>query len=155
MKLHGMLILTAVVIIAGCTSSPAEDNEDRIDEPQVTPTENDTTNNTEQSSDEQDTTVITHTNSGFSPETVTVEAGETVVWESETGNMWVASDQHPTHTEYSGTSRTEHCQNGDQTSAAFDQCSTGNSFSFTFEKTGEWSYHNHENSFQGGTVVVE
>jgi plastocyanin len=69
--------------------------------------------------------------------------------------MWVASDQHPTHTEYSGTSRTEHCQNGDQTSSAFDQCSAGDNFSFTFEQEGEWSYHNHENSFQGGTVVVE
>ncbi len=147
-----MLILFAAVIAAGCTSSqptdtqtPPEDTGDPVEpENSTKPTEN-----------EANTTVITHTSSGFTPETITIEAGETVVWESETGNMWVASDQHPSHTEYSGTSRTEHCQNGDQNTAAFDQCNAGSTFSFTFEQTGEWSYHNHENSFQGGTVVVE
>lgn len=152
MKSHAMLILFVAVIAAGCTSSqpadtqtPPEDTSDPV-EPE---------NSTQPTENEANTTVITHTNSGFSPETVTIQAGETVVWESDAGNMWVASDQHPSHTEYSGTSRTEHCQNGDQTSSAFDQCSAGDRFSFTFEQEGEWSYHNHENSFQGGTVVVE
>lgn len=143
MKYLAAALIAATVIISGCTGG----NEQLP--------ENNDTNDIAPTNLSENTTVITHTSSGFSPQTVTVETGETVVWQSETGNMWIASDQHPTHTEYSGTSQSEHCSSGDQTTAAFDQCSEGNRFSFTFEKAGEWSYHNHRNSFQGGTVIVE
>lgn len=145
MKYLVLTLLAATVIASGCTSNTQDDQLP----------ENNNSNSIAPSNLSENTTLVTHTNSGFSPQTVTVEQGETVTWQSETGNMWIASDQHPTHTAYSGTSRTEHCQNGDQNTAAFDQCSAGGSFSFTFEETGEWSYHNHENNFQGGTVIVE
>lgn len=96
------------------------------------------------------------TASGFQPSELTIEQGETVTWINNASSpMWVGSDRHPTHTQYEGTTLREHCQNGDQTGAAFDQCSTGDRFSFTFEKTGEWGYHNHENAGQTGTVIVE
>lgn len=147
-------LIAATVIIAGCASeSPDQmpNNEEN--------TNNIEPNNTNQSSEISDSNTeentVTYTDSGFSPETITIEQGETVTWESEGSTMWVASDQHPLHTEYSDTSRTEHCSNGDQTEAAFDQCSASSSFSFTFEKTGEWDYHNHESSFHYGTVIVE
>lgn len=143
MKYLAAALIAATVIISGCTGG----NEQLP--------ENNDTNDIAPTNLSENATVITHTSSGFQPQTVTVETGETVVWQSETGNMWIASDQHPTHTEYSGTSQSEHCSGGDQTTAAFDQCSEGDRFSFTFEKTGEWSYHNHRNSFQGGTVIVK
>lgn len=142
MKYLSLFLIAATVIVSGCASSTGASPEDGSSEMQP-------------SNLSENTTVVTHTSSGFEPGTVTIEKGETVVWRSETGNMQVASDQHPRHTEYSGTSRAEHCENGDQNSAAFDQCSAGERFSFTFEKTGEWSYHNHVKSFQGGTVIVE
>lgn len=95
------------------------------------------------------------TESGFQPSELTIEQGETVSWINNASNsMWVGSDQHPSHTEYAGTRVFEHCEDGDQTTAAFDQCSTGQRFSFTFEKTGEWSYHNHKRAVQGGTIIV-
>jgi plastocyanin len=106
--------------------------------------------------DANSSNVVYLTASGFQPSELTIEQGETVTWiNNASGPMWVGSDRHPTHTQYEGTTLSEHCQNGDQSSAAFDQCSTGDRFSFTFEKTGEWGYHNHENAGQTGTVIVE
>ena len=99
---------------------------------------------------------VTYTGSGFSPATITVSPGTTVTFVNQTGNrMWVASDVHPTHTAYDGTSTSQHCANGAPTSSSiFDQCGAGSSFSFTFTKAGTWEYHNHANSSHGGTIVV-
>ncbi len=97
---------------------------------------------------------VRYTADGFSPSTITVPEGTTVTFVNQSSrDMWVASDQHPSHTGYSGTSRTEHCPGGSMT--AFDQCAKGASYSFTFEKTGIWSYHDHMNAQFKGTVIVE
>lgn len=98
--------------------------------------------------------VVTYTADGFSPENVTISVGDTVGWVNETdGRMWVASDNHPSHTVYGGTSRSEHCPNEDN--SAFDQCESGDEYSFTFTQAGEWAYHDHANASEGGVVVVE
>lgn len=99
-----------------------------------------------------ETHTVMYTEQGFSPSALSVERCDTVVWESEDGGMWVASDTHPTHTQYDGTSRIQHCPNDGE---VFDQCGSGSSYSFTFRKTGEFGYHNHELASHGGTVVVE
>ena len=66
------------------------------------------------------------TGSGFTPSTINIEQGETVTWiNNASREMWIGSDRHPTHTNYDGSTLREHCQNGDQSTAAFDQCSTG------------------------------
>ncbi len=100
---------------------------------------------------------VTYGPSGFSPSTVTVAKGGTVTFVNQSGKqMWVASDQHPTHQGYSGTTRTQHCPNN--TSDAFDECTAvgaGQSYSFTFQKNGTWMYHNHVSASDTGTVVVK
>jgi plastocyanin len=145
-KLIVIGLLAAVVAVSGCTQQSPSDASN------ATPDRQDS----QPSSNPENMTRIEFTGSGFEPADVTVEAGETVVWVNEAGSatMWIGSDRHPTHTDYSGTTLNEHCQSGDQNSAAFDQCSTGDRFSFTFEKTGEWGYHNHRPYVQGGTVTV-
>jgi len=95
---------------------------------------------------------VTYEDGQFSPQTVTIKQGQTVRFESVGGNMWVGVDQHPTHTEYDGTSLREHC-NGQQKS--FDQCEVGDTYSFTFDQAGEFGYHNHVNPSAGGTVIVQ
>ena len=96
---------------------------------------------------------ITYSGSSFSPQEVTIKKGGTVTWKNASGaNMWVASAQHPTHTAYSGTSRTEHCPDTSRT--AFDQCVGGGDYSFTFTKAGTWGYHDHLNATAFGKVVV-
>lgn len=112
-------------------------------------------NTTETPTPTQGATVVTYTDTGFSPASVTVSVGDTVRFvNSGTRDMWVGADEHPTHTEYDGTSKDEHCPN---TTGAFDQCARsgpGTSWEFTFTKAGSFGYHNHAESDHVGTVVV-
>lgn len=99
----------------------------------------------------QNNTVF-YTDSGFQPETIEIERGETVTWlDRASREMWVASDVHPSHTVYDGSSLSQHCGTDQD---VFDQCTSGEKFSFTFEKTGEWGYHNHRAAADIGTVKV-
>ena len=108
-------------------------------------------------------TVVTYNEEGFSPETVTVSQGDVVQFVNDsTNDMWVASAVHPTHEEYSGTTREEHCatpaagtSTAVDTDDAFDQCEAGNEYSFTFDQIGSWGYHNHLVPQDTGTVIVQ
>ncbi len=89
----------------------------------------------------------------FSPAVITVKQGQTVTFLDNDGSgMWVASDDHPTHAKYAGTPMKEHCP--DASGLKFDQCSKGVSYSFTFQKTGTWGFHNHEHPEAKGTITV-
>lgn len=98
---------------------------------------------------------IRYTAAGFVPSAVTVKKGTRVTFVNETAEeMWVASDEHPSHTQYAGTNKDEHCLDGQPSATAFDQCGTSLSYVFAFEKTGVWSYHNHREDEDRGTVTV-
>ena len=98
---------------------------------------------------------IAYTATGFSPKTVTVAAGTKVTFVNQTsGRMWVASGVHPIHTSYDGTTKNEHCAVGYSGPAPFDECATGSSYSFVFNKVGSWEFHNHANASDVGSVVV-
>jgi len=97
---------------------------------------------------------VTYNGTSYSPRSVTIAKGGTVTWtNSSSQSMWIAADLHPSHTEYSGTSRSAHCP--DTSGTAFDQCSGGQSFTFKFDRTGTWDYHDHLNASSGGSVVVQ
>lgn len=96
---------------------------------------------------------VRFTTRGFVPASLTVKQGTTVTFINDTKeSMWVGSDEHPSHTGYAGTSKKEHCP--DTPGTAFDQCSVGDSYTFTFNKIGTWSYHNHMNAGFKGSVTV-
>ena len=101
-----------------------------------------------------------YTDAGFSPQTITITAGETVLWTNRSSKlMWVASAKHPDHTVYDGTSLAEHCADGALKAGAtsFDQCTAvvkGSTYSFVFDKLGTWKYHDHVNATKFGTVIV-
>lgn len=89
------------------------------------------------------TATVTHNDSGFSPKSVTVKVGDTVRFTNASDDlMWVASDFHPTHTKLSGF---------DEKNAA----GKGGSYEFIFTKSGTWSYHNHIQTSETGSVIVE
>ncbi len=94
--------------------------------------------------------VITYTDSGFSPGTLTVKAGAKVTFENKSSEpFWPASNPHPVHTGYPTT--------GGCTGSTFDACKglqPGDSWSFTFNVVGQWGYHDHLNPGQRGTVIV-
>ena len=98
---------------------------------------------------------ITYTAQGFSPKDVSIPLGTTVTFVNQTDNrMWVGADVHPTHQSYDGSTMSAHCAPGYSGPAPFDQCATGQSYSFTFLKTGTWVYHNHASAGDKGTVTV-
>jgi len=95
--------------------------------------------------------VVTYGDSGFSPSTITVKKGDSVIFKNTMpGGMWVASNPHPVHNAYPTT--------GGCITSTFDSCTgipAGQSWSFTFDKVGTWKYHNHLHLNQGGTIVVQ
>lgn len=86
---------------------------------------------------------VTYTNSGFSPKSITIKVGESVTFVNNSSSLLhVASNPHPIHTDLLG----------------FDSKNTfsaGESYTYTFEKTGEHGYHNHLNPTSTGVVVIE
>lgn len=97
------------------------------------------------------TVTITYADQGYSPSEVTIKKGDTVKWVNQgTEDMWTASGPHPAHTGYPTT--------GGCINSTFDSCTgikSGSSWSFTFDVTGTWLYHNHSNPGQRGKVVVQ
>lgn len=91
---------------------------------------------------------------GFNPNAVAIKIGDTVKFVNKSSEkMWVASNDHPTHTLYSGTALREHCP--DTSGTAFDQCGSGDEYSFTFERAGSWHYHNHTRASMQGSITVK
>ncbi|MBI4099425.1 cupredoxin domain-containing protein [Candidatus Microgenomates bacterium] len=86
---------------------------------------------------------VDYTATGFSPATVTIKKGQTVKFVNKSGSsMSVASNPHPTHTDYPGFDQ-------------FKSTSKGQTeYDFAFDKVGTWGYHNHLNPSDGGTVIV-
>jgi plastocyanin len=79
----------------------------------------------------------------FEPSTLTISKGETVEFENESGDdKWPASNVHPTHELYPGFDAQEPVLDGD-------------SYEFTFDRTGRWGYHDHLNPDIQGTIVVK
>lgn len=86
---------------------------------------------------------VEYTPNGFVPKSITVKVGTTVTWTNkDTDDVWVASAPHPQHTDLPGFD-------------ALKGYKTGESYSYTFTKAGNWKYHNHLDPKNFGAVVVE
>lgn len=153
-----VLLIIGYLVFGGGSSAPSETATTTVtgapatDAPGAPAVTTTTTTTTAQ----QGGVTITYGPNGFSPANVTVAPGTKVTWVNNgSGRMWIGSDEHPTHTEFDGTSTSQHCVNGAPANASvFDQCSAGSSYSFTFTKAGTWGYHNHAQSSAHGTVTV-
>jgi plastocyanin len=99
------------------------------------------------------TVTMTYDGTNFTPRSATLKKGDSVTFmNASSARMWVASDAHPAHTGYNGTTKDQHCP--DTTGIAFDQCTAGTTYTFTFQKVGSWPFHNHANSSAQGTITV-
>lgn len=119
---------------------------------------NNSTNQTNNSPTVQNSThEVMYTDSGYSPAELAIKLGDTVVFINQSSkDVWTASAMHPSHIVYSGTALQQHCP--DTSNAAFDECNNskpGEAWSFTFNKSGIWGYHNHLNASHFGKIVVE
>ena len=103
------------------------------------------------------TFTIKYTASGFTPTSLTIAKGDTVLFvkDAGSGDMWVAGGHHPTHESIDGTTRSQHCAAGYSGPKPFDECAVGTQYTYTFEKAGMWTFHNHYHDEDGGTIKVE
>lgn len=91
---------------------------------------------------DQEEVKVTLTKSGFSPKTLTISQGAKVIWTNESGaKATVNSDDHPSHKKFPFLNL-----------GSFDN---GQTLEVVFDSPGTYTYHNHLNSSQTGTVVVE
>jgi plastocyanin len=108
-------------------------------------------------SSEANSTIIHVSDLGYEPNNITVEQGTVVIFENESeAEHWPASDEHPSHADYSGTTLEEHCSEQNE-NKSFDSCRgirSGETWSFTFEKIGTHSYHDHLWPHLVGTITV-
>lgn len=85
---------------------------------------------------------IAVTKNGFDPDTVIIKAGTKVVWINQSGeSATVNSAVHPTHLLYPPLN--------------LGQFNDGSTVNLVFDKPGKYTYHNHLNPTQTGTVIVE
>ena len=78
---------------------------------------------------------------GFSPQELTIQKGDIVKFVSNNRIFWPASNLHPSHTIYFEFD-------------SKDPIKTGESWSFRFNKLGEWKYHDHLAPYFTGTIIV-
>jgi plastocyanin len=79
---------------------------------------------------------------GFSPSAVKIPVGTTVTFENKTNKpFWPASNFHPTHLLL---------RSFDPRKPVFP----GETWEFTFTRSGHWRYHNHLKAQEGGEIIV-
>ncbi len=100
---------------------------------------------------------IQYADGEYVPDVVHISVGGRVVWVNEDAerSFWPASNIHPTHAAYPGSS-IKKCGT-DAGEMLFDACEamdTGSVYSFQFNEAGEWRFHDHINPRATGTVLV-
>lgn len=89
------------------------------------------------------TATIFFSDSGFSPNTLPIQKGDTVTFKNmSSSDFWPASNPHPTHTDYPGFD-------------AKSRIPPGGQYQFQFTRTGSWGYHDHLNPKFTGKITVQ
>lgn len=123
------VIAVSAVVLAGCKSQVQTGNQGSI-------------NQATSASDATGQAVITYDGTSFSPSELKIKAGESVtVKNASSGPVQVNSAVHPTHTLFPELN--------------VGKIGSGASKSFTVSKAGNFTYHNHLNVSQKGTIVAE
>ena len=125
--------LTLIIAVGGWVALNKDDS----------PTQKTDNGSVAQSQTGLQTLEVSYTVSGFSPGSLIIKTGETVTFTNNSNlQMWVASNPHPIHTKLSEFDNRKGVSNGE-------------TYSFTFKTPGEYSYHNHLNPGDGGTIIIK
>ncbi|MCL5016501.1 MAG: hypothetical protein M1312_02755 [Patescibacteria group bacterium] len=96
---------------------------------------------------QQASVVVDITAAGFSPQVVTINVGQSVLWTNrDRTNHWIAPDP------------TDPYPSNGSCGSAFNSCQAlqlGDSWKFTFTKTGTWDYYDKLNQKFVGEVIVQ
>lgn len=86
--------------------------------------------------------IITYSDSGFSPSTITVQSGDSITIKNQSSQgLQFDSDPHPIHTDDTDLNVGTVAPGGDQT--------------FTVSKKGTFGYHNHLAPSDRGTIIIK
>ncbi|MCH8821428.1 cupredoxin domain-containing protein [Patescibacteria group bacterium] len=118
-------------------------------EPESTMTSSEDQNDndlTGQKNEIKEGSTVTYSDSGFSPQSVTVKSGENITWVNDSNStVQVGSANHPTHT-----------INQQMTGDEFViELAPGESETVQLTKTGNWGYHDHLKPSMTGSITVE
>ncbi len=149
--MKGVIIAVIIVLILGALGYFfVMSDQFKSEEPAATSTKEQTKQASPSASDSDkessSVSTVTYTNSGFSPQSLTVKSGNSVSWVNDSSsNVQVGSDNHPTHT-----------ANQELTDGQFIiELAPSESKTVQLVKTGEWGYHNHLKPSETGTIIVE
>ena len=150
-------IISIIIIVIIALLLQKEDTQENTANNTTTNNEK-TEENTQNNKDIQESVIIRFMDGKYTPETVSITAGQTVTWVNEDKNkeFWPATDLHPTHKQYPG-SDIKKC-NTQKATSIFDACKPmqyKETYSFKFTNKGQWQYHDHIHPRAKGTVVVE
>jgi plastocyanin len=134
-----LFIAVLVVLLGGFFLLGNKSNNNQVNQNQQT---TQSQNQASANPAEPTTTSVSVTNNGFEPQTITIKAGQTVVWTNKSGGtVTVNSDAHPTHLLFPFLN--------------LGEFSDGSSTSVVVEKPGTYTYHNHLNPSQKGTIIAQ
>ncbi len=104
--------------------------------------ENSSTSIPQTSTPATSTNLITYTNTGFVPTTLTIKSGNQVSIKNDSSReLQFDSDPHPDHT--------------DNPELNIGSIPGGETKTFTVNRTGTHGYHNHKNDSDRGTLIVQ
>lgn len=96
-----------------------------------------------------ETFLVRYDGLSFQPQNIKVRVGTKVFFVNESKQqrpMYIASDEHPTHENYPGF---------DAAAVNRKFPAMSESFSFVFDRTGTWGYHDHNYPSARGTIIIE
>ncbi|MBI2146737.1 hypothetical protein HYU22_05350 [Candidatus Woesearchaeota archaeon] len=158
--LLGIVTISVLLLIIGCTQTPpaaptpapapaapvvTEEpvamEEPPVEEPTVT----------------GNSYTIEITSTGFTPKTLVINAGDSITFvNKDTAPHWPASNMHPVHNTYPGSS-IDKCGTSEE-NTIFDSCrglEQGEEFTFTFNAAGTWPFHDHLRVSRIGVITVK
>ncbi len=152
-----ILVIVGGVVYLNAQNSKKSDQTATLPPVNENQSPNQNTQTPNSSGSAENTKTITYTDAGYTPSTITVKVGDTVTFQNNSSRpMWTASDMHPVHSAYPGSS-VQKCGTAEQ-STIFDACTgiqPGQSWSFTFAEAGTWGFHNHLGPSDTGEIVVQ
>ncbi len=144
MKKVVIILVIVVAVAAGAFALTRKSDNNTATNSSANPTSGDQaqTASPSPSSSQSAAAIITYSDSGFSPSSITVKSGDTVTIKNTSSNgLQLDSDPHPIHT--------------DDTDLNVGTVATGQSQTFTVTKKGTFGYHNHLNPSDKGEIVIQ
>lgn len=140
-SMNKLFLVAAVVVVLG-GGYYFYNNSKPSTNPQVPKEQTSTEQTSASPSAVMEKNVVTLTANGYEPQTLTVKAGTKVSWVNKSGETaTVNSDNHPTHELYPFLN--------------LGKFEDGGSLSVVVEKPGTYTYHNHLNPDQKGTLIAQ